>query len=139
MYHYKPPLKREPALDQPVWPVNDDCHGSGLGKKGINTMSEETATQTTETPAASSDASNVVNTVASVGTDVAAAAAVASVATGNPEIEVLAQVAATLATAIASLIASGNAPSMTDAGMQVAWANMGSALGAGISAFMKAK
>jgi hypothetical protein len=49
------------------------------------------------------------------------------------------QVAATLATAIASLISSGSAPSMTDAGMQVAWSNMGAALGAGISAFMKAK
>ena len=95
---------------------------------------------TTETtsPAPSGTSGISATTVAEVTSAVNAAGVVAGVATGNPEIIIMTQAAVALATAIAQIVASNQAPALSATQMQTAWTNMGTSLGAALKAYNSA-
>jgi len=84
----------------------------------------------------STTAEDVSNAIAQDAPLVESAATAASIATGQPEIAAYAQVATTLAQAIAQIIASEQTPKPAS---QSEWAAMGTALGAALKAYDAAK
>ena len=84
----------------------------------------------------STTAEDVSNAIQQDAPLVESAATAASIATGQPEIAVYAQVAATLAQAIAQIIASEKTAKPASQGD---WTAMGTALGAALKAYDAAK
>ena len=86
----------------------------------------------------STTAEEVSNTIAQDTPLVQTAATAASIATGQPEIAALSGVALTLAQSIAQIVASEEENAAKPA-TQEQWAAMGTALGAALAAYDKAK
>ena len=86
----------------------------------------------------SATAEEVSNTIQQDAPLVQTAATAASIATGNPEIAALSGVALALAQSIAQIVATEPANAKKPAS-QAEWAAMGTALGAALAAYDKAK
>ena len=86
----------------------------------------------------SATADEVSNTIQQDAPLVQTAATAASIATGNPEIAALSGVALALAQSIAQIVATEQANAKKPAS-QAEWAAMGTALGAALAAYDKAK
>ena len=86
----------------------------------------------------STTAEQVSQTIQQDGPLLQSAATAASIATGNPEIAALTGVALALAQSIAQIVAQEQANAAKPA-TQTEWAAMGTALGAALAAYDKAK